>query len=99
MYGRTPPGAQANYERWSMAFFTRPGDSVILEVLADQSPMIAEAIANMPENKFKTGSTALEWFSRRIKNWKIANQTVNHSIISVSRGLTQEYYAESRGLS
>jgi len=71
----TPPGAQANYERWSLAFFTRPGNSVILEALADQSPMIAEAIANVPENKFRTGSTALEWFSRRIKNWKIVNQT------------------------
>jgi isopenicillin N synthase-like dioxygenase len=71
----TPPGAQANYERWSLVFFTRPGNSVILQALADQSPMIAAAVAKAPENQFNTGSTSLEWFSRRIKNQRIANRT------------------------
>ena len=39
--------------------------------------MIAEAVANEPKDKFNTGSTSLEWFSRRIKNQRIANRTVN----------------------
>jgi hypothetical protein len=38
--------------------------------------MIAEAVAKAPANKFNTGSTSLEWFSRRIKNQRIANRTV-----------------------
>jgi hypothetical protein len=74
----TPPGAQANYERWSLVFFTRPGNSVLLEPLAQQSPMIAAAVAEAPRNKFNTGSTSLQWFSRRIKNQRVANRTVRH---------------------
>jgi hypothetical protein len=69
----TPPGAQATYERWSLVFFTRPGDSVILQ-----------AVAKAPENQFNTGSTSLEWFSRRIKNQRIANRTVR-SFRSIAR--------------
>jgi len=38
--------------------------------------MIAAEVAKAPENKFNTGSTSLEWFSRRIKNQRIANRTV-----------------------
>ena len=72
----TPPGAQANYERWSLVFFTRPGNSVMLHALTDQSSMIADAVEKAPENKFNTGSTSLEWFSRRIKNQRIANRKV-----------------------
>jgi isopenicillin N synthase-like dioxygenase len=81
----TPPGAQAHYERWSLVFFTRPGNSVLLQALAGQSPTIAAAVAKAPENKFNTGSTSLEWFSRRIKNQRIANRT-GPETWSASRG-------------
>lgn len=69
------PGAQGDHERWSLVFFSRPGNSVLLEALADQSPVIAAAVDQAPDkSRFNTGSTSLEWFSRRIKNWKVANR-------------------------
>lgn len=78
-----PPGTQADYERWSLVFFTRPGNSVLLEPLANQSPMIAESVAKAPANKFHTGSTSFEWFTRRIKNQRIANRMVMSFVWSV----------------
>jgi len=56
-------------------FFTRPTDDVLLTPLVEESPMIAEAAAKAGE-KYKTSSTAGEWFSRRIKNQRIKNRTV-----------------------
>ncbi|KAJ8079640.1 hypothetical protein PM082_011227 [Marasmius tenuissimus] len=71
-----PPGAQAGQERWSQVFFTRPGDSTILEPLAALSPSIAEAVKKNTEKKLDTGGvTASEWFARRIKNQRIKNRT------------------------
>ncbi|KAG1763833.1 hypothetical protein EDD22DRAFT_885443 [Suillus occidentalis] len=51
-----PPGVQAEHERWSLVFFTRPGI---------RNHAIAEA----------TGSTAMDWFARRIKYQRINNRT------------------------
>ncbi|KAJ7600575.1 hypothetical protein C8J56DRAFT_1010430 [Mycena floridula] len=71
-----PPGDQVTHERWSLVFFTRPGDSIKLRALAEESPMIAEAVANNPDKaKFETGATSIEWFTRRIKNQRIKNRT------------------------
>ncbi|OBZ65458.1 1-aminocyclopropane-1-carboxylate oxidase, partial [Grifola frondosa] len=70
-----PPKEQGTYERWSLVFFTRPGNSVGLHPLVDESPLIAEAVAKAPERKFETGATAKEWFARRIKNQRIKNRT------------------------
>jgi len=70
-----PPGAQSAYERWSLVFFTRPGDTKILRALVESSPTIADAVAANPDKKFETGSTAKEWFARRIKYQRIANRT------------------------
>jgi len=70
-----PPGEQAAFERWSTVFFTRPGDSVHLKALVDESPMIAEAVAKAPEQNFDTGCTSYQWFTRRIKNQRMANRT------------------------
>ncbi|KAF7967846.1 hypothetical protein HWV62_32888 [Athelia sp. TMB] len=72
----TPPGDQAKHERWSLVFFTRPGNSVLLHALIEDSPMIAAAVklAEDPA-KYETGSTSLDWFSRRIKNQRINNRT------------------------
>lgn len=71
-----PPGPQSNLERWSIVFFTRPGNSVVLRALVDESTMIDDAVAGTPEKKFETGSTALDWFSRRIRNQRINNRKV-----------------------
>ncbi|TBU22663.1 Clavaminate synthase-like protein [Dichomitus squalens] len=70
-----PPKEQGKYERWSLVFFTRPGNSVLLRPLSDESPMIAEAIAKLPFGKYNTGATAKDWFARRIRNQRIKNRT------------------------
>ena len=63
--------------RWSLVFFTRPGASAVLEPMADSSEMVAEALRKPENAKFKTGgSTAGEWFARRIKNQRIKNRKV-----------------------
>ena len=59
-----------------MVFFTRPGNSMILRPLSDESSIIAEAVAKLPEDKYNTGSTSLDWFTRRIKNQRVKNRTV-----------------------
>jgi len=72
-----PPGQQAFHTRWSLVYFSRPGNSVILEPLMASSPMIAKAMSEMsPEEqeKFHTGSTAGDWFKRRIKYQRIKNR-------------------------
>ncbi|KAG2739373.1 Clavaminate synthase-like protein [Suillus brevipes Sb2] len=70
-----PPGIQAEHERWSLVFFTRPGNSQVLRALVESSHVIAEAVKNRPEKNFETGSTAMEWFARRIKYQRINNRT------------------------
>jgi len=69
-----PPGEQGKFERWSLVFFTRPGNSVLLRALVEDSPMIAESVARTPEKNFETGSTAFDWFSRRIRNQRMKNR-------------------------
>ncbi|KAH9041813.1 Clavaminate synthase-like protein [Lactarius hengduanensis] len=69
-----PPKAQASFDRWSLAFFTRPKNSVPLAALVKESTLIAEAAARAPEGQYATGSTAGEWFRRRIQNRRIKNQ-------------------------
>ena len=77
----TPPKDQANYERWSLVFFTRPGNNIELTALADQSPMIAKALKNAADpSKYQTGQTALSWFARRIKYQRIKNRTVRRCV-------------------
>ncbi|EPS98874.1 hypothetical protein FOMPIDRAFT_1024447 [Fomitopsis schrenkii] len=69
------PGAQAVLPRWSLAMFTRPSDSVVLRALPEESPMVAEAVANAPDKSiFNSGQTSKEWFARRIKNQRTKNQ-------------------------
>ncbi|KIJ06004.1 hypothetical protein PAXINDRAFT_103550 [Paxillus involutus ATCC 200175] len=69
-----PPGAQGDHERFSLVFFTRPGNSKVLRALVEDSPIIAEAVKNQPEKDFETGSTAAEWFARRVKYQRINNR-------------------------
>jgi len=70
----SPPKDQARYVRWSLAFFTRPGDSVELRALKDESPLIANAVAENAEKDFDTGVTSKEWFARRVRNQRIKNR-------------------------
>jgi len=69
-----PPGIQAEYERWSLVFFTRPGNSKVLRALVNDSPFIADAVQKRPDRNFDTGSTAAEWFARRVKYQRIKNR-------------------------
>ncbi|RPD55166.1 Clavaminate synthase-like protein [Lentinus tigrinus ALCF2SS1-7] len=68
-----PPKNQAEYERWSLVYFTRPNDSVILRAQSEHSEQIAQAVANAPPGKFETGETAQEWTSRRFRTRRVAN--------------------------
>jgi len=73
-----PPGQQGSYTRWSLVYFARPGNSVVLNPLESSSSAIAKAIATLsPEDqaKLRTGSTSGEWFKRRIKYQRINNRT------------------------
>ncbi|KAI0686229.1 Clavaminate synthase-like protein [Earliella scabrosa] len=63
-----PPKAQAQYERWSLVFFTRPNDTVELHHLANKSAMIADAVAKAPAGKYEPGTTAEEWLARRVRS-------------------------------
>lgn len=72
-----PPGIQSQHERWSLVYFTRPGDSAILRPLSEQSAMIAEAAKKNADKGYETGSTSLEWFSRRVRNQRMKNRTVS----------------------
>ncbi|KAF5391869.1 hypothetical protein D9757_001846 [Collybiopsis confluens] len=72
-----PPGSQANFERWSQVFFTRPGNSAILRPLSEESALIAEAVSKLPEERKATlnpGVTSYDWFTRRIKNQRTKNR-------------------------
>ena len=77
--GRPPPGYQAHYTRYSLIFFTRPGDSVVLRPLAEASALIADAAEKAPEHLrklFETGQTSKEWLFRRVRNMRTKNQKV-----------------------
>ncbi|EGN93565.1 hypothetical protein SERLA73DRAFT_189266 [Serpula lacrymans var. lacrymans S7.3] len=70
-----PPGDQSYHERWSLVFFIRPGDSVVLRALVEDSSVVAKSVAEKPDRNFETGSTAAAWFARRVKNQRINNRT------------------------
>jgi isopenicillin N synthase-like dioxygenase len=73
------PKAQGAYERWSLVFFTRPINSAILRALVEDSDIVAQGVKDHIQAggtmNFETGSTAADWFKRRIKNQRIKNRT------------------------
>ncbi|KAF5391868.1 hypothetical protein D9757_001847 [Collybiopsis confluens] len=86
-----PPGAQANFDRWSQVFFYRPGNSVALRPLVDESPIIAEAFSRLPEEQrdaLTPGVTAYEWSTRRRKYQRMKNST-SPEAWQASRGTEQ----------
>ena len=58
---RSPPSTQSHLERWSLVFFTRPGNSVPLEALVRDSSMIAAAVDGNKEKNFNTAPRARSW--------------------------------------
>ncbi|KAI9448422.1 Clavaminate synthase-like protein [Lactarius indigo] len=80
-----PPEAQASFDCWLLVFFARPGKSVPYAPLTKESTLITEAAARAPEGRYATGSTAGEWFRRRIQYQRIKNQT-GPEIWRASRG-------------
>lgn len=73
---RPPPGEQARHARYSIAFFTRPGDDVLLRHLGEKSRMIADSVARAPAGQYEPGSTAGDWTSRRIRNLRLKSRAV-----------------------
>ncbi|KAI0763141.1 Clavaminate synthase-like protein [Irpex lacteus] len=72
----TPPGDQAGYERWSLVYFSRPYDSVVLNALDKESTLIADVVARSADStRWYTGQTAKDWVARRIKNRRVRNFT------------------------
>lgn len=74
-----PPGAQRALPRWSQVFFLRPGNSVVLGALVDQSEIVRAKVDSMDEEakaRLFPNATSKEWFARRIKNQRIKNRTV-----------------------
>ncbi|KAL5492803.1 hypothetical protein ACEPAI_4251 [Sanghuangporus weigelae] len=72
-----PPGEQAAYTQWSLVYFTRPANHVVLHALSEQSAVIKARLDQLTPDertKFETNTTALEWFTRRIKNQRINNR-------------------------
>ncbi|PIL36349.1 hypothetical protein GSI_00037 [Ganoderma sinense ZZ0214-1] len=69
-----PPKEQAQHERWSLVFFTRPNDSAPLHHLGAQSPAIAAAVAgaSAPPGKYAPGVTAEEWLMRRVRAQRVS---------------------------
>ena len=75
-----PPGAQGGLPRWSMVFQQRPGQDIPLRALAEESPLIREALESVPVDqraKYTPNETAGEWFSRRVKYLRKSNHTVS----------------------
>lgn len=75
---RPPPGDQWRMARYSISFFTRPGDDVILRPLKEHSRLIAAAVTDAPRDEYETGSTSKEWIARRIRKLRIKNRAVRH---------------------
>ncbi|KAJ7822497.1 hypothetical protein B0H14DRAFT_3470740 [Mycena olivaceomarginata] len=73
----------AQQERWSLVYFTRPGNDVELRALVEDSKIVADAVARTPDKNFETGCTSFEWFTRRIKNQRMNNRTVGGFALQV----------------
>ncbi|KAI0766205.1 Clavaminate synthase-like protein [Trametes elegans] len=74
-----PPKEQARHERWSLVYFTRPNDAVVLRALAQDSAAVAQAVRDAPPGTYEAGATASEWLTRRLKAQRVANYTSEDS--------------------
>ncbi|KZT28362.1 Clavaminate synthase-like protein [Neolentinus lepideus HHB14362 ss-1] len=69
-----PPGLQAQSERWSIAFFTRPCDHVILHPLVKMSGLVAVAAEEFPDI-MSVHSTAAHWYTRKSTKFAVYDET------------------------
>ncbi|KLO05496.1 Clavaminate synthase-like protein [Schizopora paradoxa] len=73
----SPPGEQAYHARWSLVFFTRPGNGVRLGAFSEKSDLIKAAMERMqPELKsvFESNVTAGEWVNKRNRLGRVNNR-------------------------
>lgn len=90
-----PPKAQAAYERYSMAFFTRPHDSVVLRPLIKESVVVANKVKENSNYAEEERGTAGEWLVRRLKNLRTKNY---HGVDSYRQHLGTEDYGRITGV-
>ncbi|KAF8995047.1 hypothetical protein BDQ17DRAFT_1366111 [Cyathus striatus] len=70
-----PPGPQSKYERWSLVYFSRPGNSTVLNALEGESYIIAESVSKSDNPSiYRPGATAKDWFYRRQSKWRTDNK-------------------------
>ncbi|CAL1694633.1 unnamed protein product [Somion occarium] len=69
-----PPGEQAKYTRYSIAYFSRPGNRIVLRALSNESKIIARAALRAPACEYEPGTTAGEWTARRIRNLRLKSR-------------------------
>ncbi|KAH9912919.1 uncharacterized protein BXZ73DRAFT_82094 [Epithele typhae] len=92
---RPPPGEQlALYERYSLVYSTRPGNSVQMAALADQRAIIGDTVAHIAPNLreiFDLAWTSHEWLTRQMKSMPINNQ--KHSVALSRRRLMSSSFS------
>ncbi|KAL5503986.1 hypothetical protein ACEPAH_8058 [Sanghuangporus vaninii] len=70
-----PPGAQASETRWSMGYFSRPANDVMLRAL-DQSHVVEDALSHMNSEEravYFPNVTQGDWNARRTSNSELKN--------------------------
>lgn len=83
-----PPDLQAAFDRWSLVFFTRPGDDISLRALVDDSEMVKKAIDGMDASlaeKYFPGVNANEWFVRRSTGRRVKNRKASKRLSIADR--------------
>ncbi|GJJ08946.1 hypothetical protein Clacol_003166 [Clathrus columnatus] len=89
----SPPGDQSTFERYSIVFFLRPGNSVLLGALSKESSLIRAAVDHAVEpKKFNTGTTAGEWHSRRVKYRRAVNLQKDQQLWAAGQGTEGKVY-------
>ncbi|KAF5372223.1 hypothetical protein D9758_005009 [Tetrapyrgos nigripes] len=102
-----PPGPQSTLDRWSLVYFTRPGNSVVLRALGDEreSRVIKDHLdrlqvdndstSNINSGEPEKAETAEEWFMRRIKNQRMNNRRKRGWRVGERKGEERSLYAKS----
>ena len=85
---RLPPGPQVGIERYSLVYFTRPSNSVILSAFIGETPLISKAVSRDTENNHEIECTTIEWLSTRMKSRKIENMKVKRYLSPVDHLIT-----------
>jgi len=88
------PGPQGGHPRWSVVYFSRPADHVVLRALVEDSAMIAQAVKMTPERNFETGSTSKQWVERRVKYLRAKNRKTPESWLASHGTESSEYHAQ-----